>query len=66
MNQRLVFEQIKANASIHCILLNCSVDFFRKMKMYEEQELTMQVFSEPEMVTNGSDVIVSPFELFKC
>lgn len=27
--------------------------------MYEEQELTMQVFSEPEIVTNGSDVIVS-------
>lgn len=29
------------------------------MKMYEEQELTMQVFSEPEISTNESDVIVS-------
>lgn len=27
--------------------------------MYEEQELTMQVFSEPEIATNDSDVIVS-------
>lgn len=27
--------------------------------MYEEQELTMQVFSEPEISTNESDVIVS-------
>lgn len=32
---------------------------YRKMKMYEEQELTMQVFSEPEIATNESDVIVS-------
>lgn len=31
----------------------------RKMKMYEEQELTMQVFSEPEILTNECDVIVS-------
>lgn len=31
----------------------------RKLKMYEEQELTMQVFSEPEIATNDIDVIVS-------
>lgn len=27
--------------------------------MYEEQELTMQVFSEPEIANNDSEVIVS-------
>lgn len=30
--------------------------------MYEEQELTMQVFSEPEISTIESDVIVSDLE----
>lgn len=29
------------------------------MKMYEEQELTMQVFSEPEIATIDTDGIVS-------
>lgn len=29
------------------------------MKMYEEQELTMQVFSEPEIATIDADGIVS-------
>ena len=28
------------------------------MKMYEEQELTMQVFSEPEIATMDADSIV--------
>lgn len=54
---------------MHRLIVFCLIVpliFSRKMKMYEEQELTMQVFSEPEMVTNGSDVIVSPFKLFKC
>lgn len=27
--------------------------------MYEEQELTMQVFSEPDIVTNEPDINVS-------
>lgn len=27
----------------------------RKLKLYEEQELTMQVFSEPELAAHGND-----------
>lgn len=50
---------IKTNASIVFLKQYFVFILFRKMKMYEEQELTMQVFSEPEIVTNGSDVIVS-------
>lgn len=36
--------------------------FYRKLKLYEEQELTMQVFSEPENLNKSleaSPVIVS-------
>lgn len=50
---------IKTNASIVFLKQYFVFILFRKMKMYEEQELTMQVFSEPEIVTNGSDLIVS-------
>lgn len=34
------------------------ISFFRKLKLYEEQELTMQVFSEPDHMST-SDVPVS-------
>lgn len=30
--------------------------FYRKLKLYEEQELTMQVFSEPEMIQSSPPV----------
>lgn len=34
--------------------------------MYEEQELTMQVFSEPDIVTNEPDINVSRIYLCVC
>lgn len=52
---------------MHLMSIQFSLEFFqivflffsRKMKMYEEQELTMQVFSEPEIATIDNDGIVS-------
>lgn len=41
--------------------------FYRKLKLYEEQELTMQVFSEPENLNKSleaSPVIVSNLTIF--
>lgn len=38
-------------------------NFLRKLKMYEEQELTMQVFSEPDIAIAESDAIVSEFSM---
>lgn len=40
--------------------------FRRKLKMYEEQELTMQVFSEPDMLTNEPDIHVSVAIYLQC
>lgn len=34
---------------MHCIFIKI-LSFCRKLKLYEEQELTMQVFNEPEQV----------------
>lgn len=41
------------------IIILKSFYFLRKLKMYEEQELTMQVFSEPEISALDPDGIVS-------
>ncbi len=32
------------------------LSIYRKLKLYEEQELTMQVFSEPEMIQSSPPV----------
>lgn len=37
------------NLNDNLFFLKIIAHFFRKLKLYEEQELTMQVFSEPEM-----------------
>lgn len=42
-----------------CVCDFCIFLRSRKLKMYEEQELTMQVFSEPEITTIETEVVVS-------
>lgn len=54
------------SVNMQWLILNdvCASFFSRKMKMYEEQELTMQVFSEPEIATIDADSIVNKIETF--
>lgn len=35
------------------------INIYRKLKLYEEQELTMQVFSEPDMMSQVVDSVAS-------